>query len=269
MIFSALDTVLRQTVESFPAKVALLAVDLTTGEPFADIDPEVRVVSASTIKVPILCCALQEVMEGRLALDQVIDIDPEDFREDTKVFEPFYRPREFTLWELLYWMVVSSDNTATNAVISLLGYDRINGYCADLGLTQTSAQRKMLDWTAVAEGRNNYTSPMDQYRVYSLLYRGEILTEELRRVAFDMLGRSRSFDSLQRYIPDPVTVYHKPGGLDHLSHDAGIFLVEDRPYFLGVFTWDGPALDGEPDQDRMIGQLSRKIYDFVKRGGIQ
>lgn len=269
MTFSALDTVLRRTAESFPAKVALLAVDLNSGEPFAHIDPEVQVVSASTIKVPVLCCALHEVEEGRLALDRVIDIHPEDFREDTEVFEPFYRDRPVTLWELLYWMIVSSDNTATNAVISLLGYDRVNDYCARLGLSQTLLQRKMLDWTAVAEGRNNYTSPMDQYRIYALLYRGQILTEELRRVAFDLLGRSRSFDSLQRYIPDPVTILHKPGGLDHLTHDAGIFLVEGSPYFLGVFTWDGPALDGGPEQRRMIGQLSRIIYDFVLRGGLQ
>lgn len=263
----ALEFLLRQTMGDFPAKSALLAVDLNSGIPIVSIDPEVQVVSASTIKVPILCCALQEVMDGKYRLDQVIEIDPEDFREDTKVFEPYYRQKDCTVWELLYWMTVSSDNTATNVVISTLGYDRINGYCAQLGLTQTSCQRKMLDWTAVDEGRNNYTSPMDQYRIYNLLYREEILNENLRAVAFDFLGRSRSFDGLQRYIPDPVSVLHKPGGLDHLNHDAGIFFLQNRPYFLGVFTWDGPAMDGQPQQLRLIGQLSRMVYDFMKRGG--
>lgn len=266
MTLSALETLLWGTMDSFPAKTALFAVDLATGDPIAAIRQDVRVVSASTIKVPILCCALHDVEEGRLRLNQVVPISPEDFREDTEVFEPGYRQKDCSLWELLYWMIVSSDNTATNAVISLLGYDRINSYCARLGLHNTMAQRKMLDWTAVAEGRNNYTSPADQYRIYSLLYRGEILTEELRAVALDFLSRCRSFDGLQRYIPDPVPVLHKPGGLDHLNHDAGIVMLEDHPYFLGVFTWDGPALDGEPQQNRLIGQLSRIIYDFMKRG---
>ena len=100
--------------------------------------------------------------------------------------------------------------------------------------------------------------------MFSRLYHGEILNKSLREVAFDFLSRCRSTDALQRYIPDAVTVLHKPGGLDHLNHDVGIFLTDDRPYYLGIFTWDGPALDGQPQQNRLIGQLSRMIYDAMK-----
>ncbi len=264
---TSLETALNAVMDAFPAQTALYCVDLRSGTPLAAIRENTQVVSASTIKLPVLCCALQDVMDGRLSLDQVLPILPEDFCDDTRVFEPEYRQDGASLWELLYWMIVSSDNTATNAVLSLLGFDHINRYCASIGLTQSCVQRKMLDFEAIAQGRNNYTSPADQYRVYELLYHGRILNKPLRKVAFDFLGRSRSFESLQRYLPDPVTVYHKPGGLDHLSHDAGIFLVEPNPYYLGVFTWDGPALDGEPQQDRLIGKLSRMVYDAVTKGG--
>lgn len=263
---AALESALRNILDAFPARSALYCVDLTSGAPIAAIRQETQVVSASTIKVPVLCCALQDVLDGKLSLEQMVPIAPQDFCDDTEVFEPGYRQDGCSLWELLYWMIVSSDNTATNAVLSLLGYDHINRYCQTLGLHQTRVQRKMLDFAAIAEGRNNYTSPADQYRIYELLYHGSILNEQLRGVAFDFLGRSRSFDSLQRYLPDPVSLLHKPGGLDHLNHDAGIFLLDTRPYFLGVFTWDGPALDGEPQQKRLIGQLSRMVYDFMKGG---
>ena len=251
-------------MDAFPAKSALYCVDLTTGTPIAAIRENTRVVSASTIKVPVLYCALQDVMEGRLSLEQQLPISPEDYCSDTEVFEPGYRQDGTSLWEMLYWMIVSSDNTATNTVISLLGFDHVNRFFREIGLTQTSLQRKMLDFRAIEEGRNNYTSPADLYRAFSLLYHGEILNKPLRGVAFDFLSRCRSTDALQRYIPDNVTVLHKPGGLDHLNHDAGIFLLEDRPYYLGVFTWDGPALDGQPQQNRLIGQLSRIVYDAMK-----
>lgn len=161
-------------------------------------------------------------------------------------------------------MIVSSDNSATNAVISLLGFDAINAYCASLGLSATCLKRKMLDFNAAAAGLENYTSPTDQYRLYSLLFRGSLFSGQTQAAALDLLGRSRSFDGLQRYIPDPVPVLHKPGGLDHLNHDAGIFLLKKRPYFVGIFTWDGPALDGESAQKQLIGRLSRQIYTFVK-----
>ena len=257
---------LEAVMDAFPAKTALYCVDLTTGTPIAAIRETTRVVSASTIKVPILCCALQDVLDGKLSLDQMLSISPGDFCDDTEVFVPNYRQGGASLWEMLYWMIVSSDNTATNTVISLLGFDQVNSYCRRIGLTQTSLHRKMLDFQAAAQGRNNYTSPADLYRVFSMLYQGQILTQPLRDIAFDFLSRCRFTDALQRYIPDPVVVAHKPGGLDHLNHDAGIFLMKDHPYYLGIFTWDGPALDGQPQQNRLIGQLSRMVYDAVKGG---
>lgn len=45
-------------------------------------------------------------------------------------------------------------------------------------------------------------------------------------------------------------------------------MMEDRPFYLGIFTWDGPALDGEPQQNRLIGKLSRMVYDAVKGGEV-
>ena len=257
---------LEAVMDAFPAKTALYCVDLTNGRPIAAIRENAQVVSASTIKVALLCCALQDVMEGKLSLQQFVPICHGDYCDDTEVFEPTYRQDGACLWEMLYWMIVSSDNTATNGVISLLGYDHVGDYCRKMGFHQTCLQRKMLDFRAIEEGRNNYTSPVDLYRMFSMLYHGEILNQPLREVALDFLSRCRHTDALQRYIPDPVVVAHKPGGLDHLNHDAGIFLLEDRPFYLGIFTWDGPALDGEPQQNRLIGKLSRMVYDAVKGG---
>ena len=259
---------LEEEIGAFPAKTALYCVDLTSGRPLIAMGENTRVVSASTIKLPILCCALQDVMEGKYSLEQFVPICPGDYCDDTGVFEPTYRQDGASLWEMLYWMMVSSDNTATNAMISLLGFDHVNDYCQTMGLTQTSLQRKMLDFEAVAQGRNNYTSPKDLYRLFAALYHGEILNPALRETALDFLSRCRHTDALQRYLPDPVVVAHKPGGLDHLNHDAGIFLLKDRPFYLGIFTWDGPALDGQPQQNQFIGKLSRMIYDAVKGGNI-
>ena len=67
---------LQAVMDAFPAKSALYCVDLTTGEPIAAIGEDTKVVSASTIKVMILCCALQDVLEGKLSLDQVLPITP-------------------------------------------------------------------------------------------------------------------------------------------------------------------------------------------------
>ena len=66
---AALQAKLAAILDAFPAKSALHAVDLTTGEVIASLRAETRVVSASTIKVALLFCALEDVMAGKLALD--------------------------------------------------------------------------------------------------------------------------------------------------------------------------------------------------------
>src|SRR5574344_252607 len=107
---------LEEEIGAFPAKTALYCVDLTSGRPLISMGENTRVVSASTIKLPILCCALQDVMEGKYSLEQFVPICPGDYCDDTNVFEPTYRQDGASLWEMLYWMMVSSANTATNAM---------------------------------------------------------------------------------------------------------------------------------------------------------
>lgn len=259
-----LDAWLRRELAAFPCKSALLAADAKTGQVLHSINADLQVVSASTIKVALLYTALDLCDRGELSLSRRVPIPEDRICPDTEVFEPGNRCGGYSLWELLYWMIVESDNTATNAVIRLLGYGAVNACCASLGLRRTVLEREMLDWDAIAAGRNNYTSAADQCRLYLLLYRGEILTAKSRAVAMDLLCRQRSMDGLQRYLSAPVTVAHKPGGLDFLNHDAGLFLQDGRPYFLGIFTWDGPSPEGDTRQKQLIGRLSKAVWETYK-----
>ena len=258
-----LDAWLRGEIAAFPCRTSLLMTDLATGETLHALEPEARVVSASTIKVPILLCALEQVRRGERRLEEMLPVPPETILEDTEVFERGVAA--YSLWELLYWMIVESDNTATNTVIDALGYDAINSYAQEvLGLKDTLCRRKMLDWAAIEAGRNNYTSAADQGRMYSLLFHGRILDEALRETAVDMLRRQRSTDLFLRYIPENVTVAHKSGGLDFVCLVAGIFYVPHRPFYLGIFTWDGPSPEGDKGQKMFLGRLTKAIYDTYK-----
>lgn len=257
-----LETYLRGELDAFPGRAALLMAEAESGRVLHAADPDVQVVSASTIKVPILCAALELCRRGELSLSQLVPIPEDRICPDTSVFEEGNRQEAgYPLWELLYWMIVLSDNTATNAVIRLLGYDVVNGWCRAHGLERTRLEREMLDWDAIAAGRNNYTSAADQFALYRKLCRGEILNPSLTAVALDMLRRQRSMDDILRYNPYPVDFAHKTGGLDYLSHDAGVFFQPGGDWFLGIFTWDGPSAEGDDRQKQFIGRLGKAIYD--------
>ena len=179
---------------------------------------------------------------------------------DTEVFDR--GETDCSLWELLYWMTALSDNTATNVILDLLGLDAVNRYATRvLGLRHTVCRRKMLDAAAAAAGRDNRTSATDQCRLYRQLCLGRLLTPRLTETALDLLRRQRCMDAALRYLPYPVDFAHKTGELDGVTHDAGVFFQGSGGYYLGIFTWEGPSPDGDPEQKRYIGRLARAIYE--------
>ena len=258
---------LEKEIASYPCKTALHMTDADSGEVLHSFSANAVVTSASTIKTPVLLATLDLVDRGVWGLQDRLPLEKSMILPDSEVFEEENLREDYTLWEYLYWMIVNSDNTATNKVLDLVGFDAINAYCEEkLGLTGTRCQRRMLDFEAKEAGRDNLTTAADQCRVYELLYRGKAVSSAMTEVAMDMLLRQRSTSSFLRYIPQPVTLAHKTGGLDYVDHDCGLFWLEDRRVTLSILTWDGPALDAEQDQKRLIGRMAREIYNCYQGG---
>jgi len=258
-----LDALLRQEADAFSGQCAYLVADAREPAPLhARLENEVFP-AASTIKTPILLAALEQVRQGRLTLKDHLPVPQSSILPDTQVFDR--GQSEYTLEELLYWMVTLSDNTATNVILDTLGLDAVNEYCAvNLSLSGTVCQRKMLDFAAAGAGKDNLTTAADQRKLFCLLHSSAILNPDLRRVALSILSRQRHQDTLLRYIPDEVVFAHKTGGLDGVAHDCGLFLSLKRPLFVGVFTWNGPSPDGDPGQRKFIGRLGKAIFDYYK-----
>ena len=110
-----------------PGRASLLLADAGSGETLLEWDADRRVVSASTIKVAILLSALREVEQGRASLAEEIFVPAPHILPDSEVFDG--GPQALTLDELLRWMIITSDNTATNALIRRLTMERVNAFC--------------------------------------------------------------------------------------------------------------------------------------------
>ncbi len=76
-------------------------------------------------------------------------------------------------------MIIISDNTATNALIELLGYEEINKMAEFLNCKNTVLQRKMMDFEAAKLGKENLTTPMDMALIMEKIYNKSILSENL------------------------------------------------------------------------------------------
>ena len=241
-------------------EVSVLCRELDGSEPAVSINADALMVSASVIKLPILFYALGQVQLRAARLEELIDVREPAILDDSVCFET--GPRHASLLELLTWMTISSDNTSSNVLIDLFGYDAINRFCASIGLSQTRLERKMLDFQAITEGRNNYTSANDIYTLFRAFFGGELLGEELAATALDILLGQRDKGRLARYIWErDIVIAHKTGGLDYLSHDAGVLMYGGRRLYAGVFVQKAVSIDGDP---RLIGGIGRLAAQYIQ-----
>ncbi|MBU5255955.1 serine hydrolase [Tissierella praeacuta] len=253
------DIVIKE-INSVDEEVSIIIKDLTNDQWLLKYNENRVFPSASLIKIPIMIEALERVEKGELSLDKKIKIKAID-RVDYSIISELTL-KEYTLIDLITLMIILSDNTATNVLIDLLGYEKINETVKKLNCNNTILKRKMMDFTAAKEGRENLTSPMDMALFMEKIYNKSIISPKICDIMIDILTRQKHRDMLPRYILDEVKIANKTGELSGINHDIGIFYLENINYLIGIFTTNGKDdLVGK----RTIGRISKLVYDNFSR----
>ena len=246
-------------IKNSSADIAVLVKDLKADKVIFKYNEDKKYVSASIIKVPIMIEALSRVDLGEINLDDKFNIGDDNKVDFSVITEQDLK--ECTFEELIEWMIISSDNTATNVLIDILGLENINDRIKKLNMKNTLLERKMMDFKAIEYGRNNYTSLNDMLIAMEGLYRGVLISSEMSLKAIDILKNQRDNFMLKRYIRDNVTLANKTGELDKLNNDVGIFYTKNHNYFIGIFVHD---VKKNKDAYEIIGKISKEVYDYYK-----
>ena len=249
---------IEQIIETSPYKIHVVVEDYKSGSMLINKRADDVFSSASVIKVPILIAILHHLQQTSGNLQQVISISPENVVDYSVLTEQ--QQGTATLHELLLWMIITSDNTATNECIDFFGMDALNSYFREIGLKNTIVQRKMMDFTRQQQGFDNETTAEDMRYLFNQIYEGKLLDSEWNELALNILGRQRCHESLKRYIVDDVKIAHKTGGLDTVDHDVGIVFTDNGDYCIGVFITE--VTDNEQAK-RIIGTISKIVYEQI------
>lgn len=193
--------------------------------------------AASIIKIFIMGEAFNQVNQGKIVLNSYI-------------------------MNLITRMIVVSGNSETNTLIDLLGFENINKFIRDSGMTNTILQRKMLDFNARREGRENYTTARDVSLFLYKLYNGLIVNSVYSRMMIDIMKKQQYKSKMGRYLPLEVLVANKTGELVGIEHDAGYVFSPKGDYIFVMLTWDGT--DSEYQKD-VIGRVSKEVYNVFSR----
>jgi len=220
---------------------------------------DVRMGSASTIKVPMLVEAIRQVRDGALSLDSEYKIAREQCCDGSGVINYLHDGLAVTLKDLLTLMIIVSDNTATNVLIDIIGMDNVNSTLRGWGYTGTILQRKMYDWSGIAQGKDNFIVAREAADLLAKIARGEALGGEWDEMVIEIMRNQQSTNELGLLLPEGVLA-NKTGQVEGAVNDIGVVTTDKFRYSIAVCTKDAPV----PGEAKVtIGRISKAVWDTV------
>ena len=236
-------------------QVSLFFENLRTGQQFGTQENE-EFDAASLGKVPLMIAILKASESKPELLDMRIQFLRETCEQvrNYQIIAPasVLEDRQFySVDELLYRLIVHSDNTAICLLRSLATPEQTVNVLAAAGITLLSPSQS--SWKI---------SPKRYSGLLRILYNSTYLSPANSLKALQLLSRSAFHNGLSAGVPRNVPVSHKFGewGLGKTEfHDCGIIYMPGSPYILCIMT------EGE-NFERLIASvadLSRLIFDDI------
>lgn len=202
---------------------------------------------------------ISKAHKNKINLNTSIKIDKAFIVQGDGIIKDLENIQNLTILELLTFMIIYSDNTATNILIDLIGFDCINENAKILNLKNTSLNRKMMDFEKINNGIDNFTSASDLAIILEYIY--YYSDNYFRNLMIDILQNQKIKGGLDLELPKDVIIGHKTGDLDYLEHDVGIVFLENSNYIICVLTKNII----NPDAQKLIGEISKITFDFFNK----
>ena len=263
----------------FDGKVSIFAKNLKTGQTY-DLGGGNRVNTASTIKVPILIGVFAAVQDGRAKWTDTSELTKQSKVAGSGVLQEMSDGTTVPLRDLIRYMMLLSDNTATNLVLDHVPGNDVNGTLQKLGIKETRSLRKILKGSSpegVSDaGRDpanakfgiGVATPREMVSLLERLYRGELVSKEASAEMLEIMKKQIWRDGIpRRFDSMGIDVADKPGALEHLRSDVGIVYAKGAAVAIAITCDEIPTGDWSPDNAGylFIAEASRILVEELTR----
>lgn len=237
--------------------IGVAAIDLTTGRVLG-YNAATTFTQASVIKVPILIRLHEAAASGAVDLERQITLTAADRVAGSGEIQRRLEsgPVTLSIGELALAMIRDSDNTATNAIIALLGMEPVNAMLDRLGFVNTRLRRIMMDTPAAMAGRENVSTPIEMARLMELIHHGRAVSPQASRSMAALFALTNA--AIRAAVPAGIRVAAKPGSVPGVHAEAGIVSLPNRPFVLAVMSAALP--DGAPNPIGAVTAIVLKHY---------
>ncbi len=262
----------------FRGSLGLAATNLHTGEQVL-LSAEQVFPTASVIKVSVLAELFAQADEGRLTLDERLEMRTSDIVGGSGVLRDLLPGLQPTLTDLAMLMVIVSDNTATNMLIDRVGgCDVVNQRVQGEYGFRSIVLHNRVDFEKIGSDVRRFAeaTPADLMRFMERLAREELVSPSASREMLRILGRQQYLDQVPRYLrvnpyarelnmqPD-VDAQLKTGFFPGTRVDAGVLTLRGEvkvAYCAAAHGSPDPTIAPESDPAIVNGLLGRLLAEY-------
>ena len=264
---------IERTTRSVNATWGIYVKSLDTGEEIA-IGADRQMETMSTIKIPLMVEALEQIKAGKFALTDKYTFVQADSQPGTGTIQRLDPGAVMTIKDLITMMIIVSDNTATEVLYRMVGGpEAVNRRMDAMGLKNTRAMNVPSRWFPslrsaatteqfYREGKNPFglSTPREMGRLLEMMERGTLVDKSssdlMLRIMRGQLYRTR----IPRYVTG-YTIPHKTGDfLPYVGDDVGMLEAPGRTIVISIFTGDhfgsGEVLENA------IGLIAKEVADY-------
>ncbi|MEG4207955.1 class A beta-lactamase [Microcoleus sp. Pol7_A1] len=249
-------------------RVGVTATVLETGESVT-LNGNQQFPMQSVYKFPIAMAVLAQVDRGKLKLDQKIRVEASDILQGSRILDDSSQGMEFSLAELLKYMVSESDGTSCDVLLKLLGEPRVvTEYLRGLGVNDivvAHTEKELAQGTAVKY--RNYATPDAAVVLLRAFHEGKGLSKSSQALLLQLMTETTTGPKrIKGLLPNGTVVAHKTGtsstvnGVTAATNDVGIVtLPNGRHIAIAVFVSDSGANDAV--REEVIAKVALAAWD--------
>ena len=243
---------------------------LETGEEIA-INADQQMDTMSVIKIPLMAEVFEQLKAGKFKLTDKYTLVAEDVRPGTGTLRSMDPGAVMTVKDLITYMIIVSDNTATDVLYRMVGgpeavTKRLESYGLKVTKAPWPASRWFADLRAASSAEEFHrqaktpfglSSPREIGLLLERMEKGTLVDAESSKLMLQIMRGQVYRSRIPRFLSG-WRIPHKTGDfLPYIGNDVGVLEAPGRTVVLSVFTANHFG-SGEALEDA-IGRVAEQV----------
>jgi beta-lactamase class A len=282
-LMGRLKTRIERLLRNAEGTVGVAVRHLETGRELA-VNGDVLFPMASAFKVPILVELLAQAREGRFSLEDEIAVEKTDQHPGSGMISALVAPGiRLSVLNLAHFMMMISDNSATDIVLAKVGPDNVNARLRGLGIEGMTVGRSCREMirdyqravaglrdreerrqaiAAYSDDPDDAATPSAMNALLEKIVRREILDPDGCDLLLSIMRKCETGEArIKGLLPRGTDIAHKTGTIAGTVNDCGLIVLPDGRGRIVLTVFSKNFMGKTEDVEALIAGIARLAYD--------